>query len=286
MARRKIVYIPYTKDEVQERISKFDIRHEGLIVSTFYDGRIISNVEVSEKYWSFDFKNFAKDIIEKINDYFVPETYTLRINKGAQEIRLVGESVTIKDDEYFKVFNLVNSSDKTRCLQMNIGLVHRKTGTYYVLAVENENASVSGKHFFKSLPTKLEEFFQVLPEFNVIIDKQVSLLNTLSEKKISLKNLYKKLIRIDEDGVVLPSDVLRIRMFVKNLKNAGIEFVSEEVSQHLNLLTHYQDFYNSNYDLEVNAKDVMDVFVSMYKNYDSTTIERETRRIYNALMEA
>jgi len=86
MARRKIVYIPYTKDEVQERISKFDIRHEGLIVSTFYDGRIISNVEVSEKYWSFDFKNFAKDIIEKINDYFVPETYTLRINKGAQEI--------------------------------------------------------------------------------------------------------------------------------------------------------------------------------------------------------
>ena len=96
----------------------------------------------------------------------------------------------------------------------------------------------------------------------------------------------KKIVAVDEDGVVLPSDVLRIRMFVKNLKNAGIEFVSEEVSQHLNLLTHYQDFYNSNYDLEVNAKDVMDVFVSMYKNYDSTTIERETRRIYNALMEA
>lgn len=286
MSRRKVVYVPYTKEEVQERIEKFEIRHEGLNISTFYDERLLANVEVSERYWSFDFKNFARSIIEKIGDYFTPNEYTLRINRGAQEIRLVGESVTVKDEEYYKMFNLVNSSDKTRALQMNIGLVHKKSGTSYVLAVENENASVSGKHFFKSLPTKLESFFDVLPEFNIIIEKQIASLNKLAEKEVSLKSLYKKLIRTDDDGVVLASDILRIRMLVKSLKNANIEWLSDEVSQHVNLLTHYQDFYNSNFDINVNAKTIMEVFTSIYKNYDSTTIERETRRIFNALMEA
>ena len=283
MARTKLVYLPYVLSEIVEKISKFDIRHIGLNVSTYYDGRIISNVEVSERYWSFDFKTFSTKIINQITNYFKPATYSLRINRGAQEIRIIGEEVMVKDEKYYKMFNLINSSDKTRVLQMTIGLVREKTNVPIVISVDNENASVTGKHYFKSLPEKLEFFLSILPEFNIIIDKQVAILRILDEKTVSLKAFVTEFLRKDEDGILLPADVMRFRMFVKKLVNSSTDGVPVITPVQVSLLQHPSTFLTATFDLNINAKGVLNLYTEIYKNYDSSVVESETRRVYKIL---
>lgn len=283
MKTKKVPEYPYIQEDVLSKVEKFDIQHERLTVKTSYDHRILAVVDVSEKYWSFDFKTFAINIIKTINRYFSPEKYSFRINGGAQEIRLVGGVVKVGEDVYYKMFNLVNSSDKSRALQMNIGLVREANNVPVIISVENENASVSGRHFYKSLPDRLNHFVDILPEFNIIIDKQVAHLQKLEQSEVSLKALYRELLREDEDGVIKPSDILRVRALNKRLLKSRTPEVMNITTHELDLLNHPKDLFKSSFDIKVNAKQVVNLFTEIYSHRDSTTIERECRRLIEIL---
>jgi hypothetical protein len=283
MRTKKPSEYPYSQEGVLEKIEKFDIAHVQNVVKTSYDQRVLAVVDVSEKYWSFDFRTFALNIIKNINKYFSPEKYSFRINGGAQEIRLIGETVKVGGDIYYKMFNLVNSSDKTRALQMNIGLVREANNTPVIISVENENASVSGRHFYKSLPDRLAHFVDVLPEFNIIIEKQVAHLQKLNEKTVSLKSLYRELLREDEDGVIKPSDILRVRALTKRLLKSQSSDVMQITNTEINLLNHPKDLFQSSFDLNINAKKIINLYTEIYTQRDSTTIERECHRLIEIL---
>lgn len=284
---KKVVYFQYNQGTLLEAVSKFDVKQVGNIVTTFFDKRVLATIEVSIKYFLFEFGTFAKGIIESIENYFSPTEYCLRINKGYQEIRLVGEKVHIGEEEYYKMFSLVNSSDKTRALRMNIGLIRKNTNTPFVISVDNEFASVAGKHFVKSLPDKLKEFVNILPEFNVIINNQVSALYSLFKKSVSLKDVYTKMLHYDEDGVVIAGDILRLRMLTKMILRSDAVDITTLSKEEQTMLNYPVDFINQKttkvFDLNINAKKLFDLYTEIYKNYDSSVIERETRRIYNAL---
>jgi hypothetical protein len=283
MRTKKTVEYPYIQEDVLGKIDKFDILHKNLTVKTTYDHRVLAIVDVSEKYWSFDFKTFATNIIKTINRYFSPEKYSFRINGGAQEIRLIGGIVKVGGDIYYKMFNLVNSSDKSRALQMNIGLVREANNVPVIISVENENASVSGRHFYKSLPDRLNQFIDVLPEFNIIIEKQVAHLQKLEQSSISLKSLYRELLREDEDGVIKPSDMLRIRALNKRLLKSRTPEIMNITTHEIDLLNHPKELFKSSFDIIVNAKHIVNLFTEIYSYRDSTTIERECRRLIEAI---
>jgi hypothetical protein len=283
MKTKKILEYPYVQEEVLDKIQKFDIQHEKLTVKTSYDHRVLAVVDVSEKYWSFDFKTFAINIIKTINRYFSPEKYSFRINGGAQEIRFIGGIAKVGSDVYYKMFNLVNSSDKSRALQMNIGLVREANNVPVIISVENENASVSGRHFYKSLPDRLNHFVDILPEFNIIIEKQVAHLKKLDESTVSLKSIYRELLREDEDGVIKPSDILRVRALTKRLLKSRIPEVMNITTHELDLLNHPKDLFKSTFDIKVNAKHIVNLYTEIYSQRDSTTIERECRRLIEIL---
>lgn len=49
MARRKIYYHTFNLLDILDKISKFEIKHIGLIVTTYFNNIVISSIEVSER---------------------------------------------------------------------------------------------------------------------------------------------------------------------------------------------------------------------------------------------
>ena len=283
MARRKIYYHTFNLLDILDKISKFEIKHIGLIVTTYFNNIVISSIEVSERYWSFDFKSFARDVVNSICNYFTPELYSFRINKGSQEIRLTGEKVIIGDDVYYKMFNIVNSSDKSRALKINIGLIKESTSSPIVISVNNESASVSGKHFAKSLPDRLKEFYDVLPNFNIIINNQIETIKSLKLKYTTLKQIVSNFLKKDEDGILVASDLMKMKMFFKKLDSVNYYFTDEEKLIISKYKDHPEKLVEHEFDVIVNCGLALDLYVEIFKNYDSSTIERETKVITNVI---
>lgn len=276
---------PYNIKEVLEKVDKFDIVQSNNSVLTTYDKRVVSHVEVSNKYFTFNFKDFTKSIVNQINKYFDPVEYQFRISGGVQEVRLYGESVKVGDDDYYKMFSLINSTDKTRTLQINIGLIRKENNSPIIMSVTNENASVRCKHFYKALPERLDKFFKILPEFDLIVDRQIKALNSLNQKKLSLSKVFKQLMKKDEDGIVKPSYVLKARAFSKQLMMAELDELKTFGMQEYQLLLFPKRFAESGFDIKLNKKKILDLYIQIFKNYDSTVVERETRRMVKILLE-
>ena len=52
----------YNKRKILETLDKFKIEHKDLKVTTYFDGRVLASVDVSKKYYTFDFAEFTKEI--------------------------------------------------------------------------------------------------------------------------------------------------------------------------------------------------------------------------------
>ena len=128
-------------------MDKLELIRNGNNIITRFGGTQISTSTVTEKYELFDFPDFAKGIVREVGSYFSPERYQLRITKGQQELRLIGEEVIINGDAYSKMFNILSSSDKSRALQLNIGLIRFICTNGMVIAVDDEYSGFKTKHF-------------------------------------------------------------------------------------------------------------------------------------------
>jgi len=96
----------------------------------------------------------------------------MKITQGTQELRLIGEEVIINGDKYQKMFNILNSTDKSRALQLNVGLIRWICTNGMVIAVEDEYSGFKTKHFKSTMPGKVEEFIKSLDSFDMNIIKQ------------------------------------------------------------------------------------------------------------------
>ena len=116
--------------KVNENLDKFSNVLEDCYLTTMFDNRQICKVEVSKIYYNFDFTKFSKSILSEIQKYFTPEKYTLKITTGVQEIRLIGDEIYIDNERFQKMISIVNSTDKSRALSMNVGLSRTDIGCH------------------------------------------------------------------------------------------------------------------------------------------------------------
>lgn len=257
----------YNLNKINETLDKFVNVQRNNTVITSFDGKELCKVDVSNKYYNFDFSSFCKKIVAEIENYFVPQAYLLRVRSGVQELRLVGSEVDINGEAYLKMIGIINSTNKEKALSMNIGLVRKSnvTGSVHV--------SFRNKHYKTSMPNKIKNFADNLINFNMNIEYHIKTIEDLSQRNTTFKELVKAL-STNKDGDKIKSMVLKVRALGKKLMEYGY-------SDFANTLRN--PFSDTVEDFTLNVKDVFDAYTELFKNYDTSVIGRETRRILNAL---
>lgn len=277
----------YNKEEIFNILDKLKITQDGQNIITKYDTKLISNAVVSEQYELFDFSNFAKDVINEVENYFTPEKYKLRITKGQQELRLIGEEVLINDDVFSKMFNIVNSTDKSRALSINVGLMRLVCSNGMVVKVDDEYEQVRVKHYKNKLPNKVLNFVENISNFDITINKQTDILENISGKIISFKDIAKKLL-INKDGIITNHASNRIRVFSKNIQNSKSDSIKNLTSEQIFTLNNIQKcvldqtFYEL-VDINMDAYVALNLYTETYNKLDSTILKRETNRFLDLI---
>jgi len=261
--------------KLNDDLDKFDNQIEDGFLVTRYDGREICRVEVSKIYYNFDFTNFSKSILSEIQKYFTPEVYRLKIASGEQEINLVGDELYIDNERYEKTINIVNSTDKSKALSMNVGLVKiekgkRATSTTIL-------TSFSNKHYKSSLPDKIKSFSDNLINFNMNIDFHIKTIEDLKNKEVTIVEFAKSIL-FDKNGKVVKSVELKLAALGKRLM---YEYGFRKNYSTLSNLTAAD--INKVEDITLNAKVLYSAYIELFKDSSTSVIARESRRVIEAL---
>ena len=261
--------------EVNEKLDKFSNKLEDGFLVTSFENREICKVEVSKIYYNFDFTNFSKSILSEIQKYFSPEVYRLKIASGEQEIKLIGDELFIDNERYEKSINIVNSTDKSKALSMNVGLVkcekdRRSTSTIIL-------TSFSNKHYKSSLPDKIKSFSENLINFNMDIDFHIKTIEDLKNKEVTIVEFAKSVL-FDKNGKVVKSIELKLAALGKKLM---YEYGFRKNNSTINYLTAAD--INKIEDITLNAKVLYSAYIDLFKDSDTSIIARESRRVIEAL---
>ena len=261
--------------KLNDDLDKFDNQIEDGFLVTRYDGREICRVEVSKIYYNFDFTNFSKSILSEIQKYFTPEVYRLKIASGEQEINLVGDELYIDNERYEKTINIVNSTDKSKALSMNVGLVKiekgkRATSTTIL-------TSFSNKHYKSSLPDKIKSFSDNLINFNMNIDFHIKTIEDLKNKEVTIVEFAKSVL-FDKNGKVVKSVEFKLAALGKRLM---YEYGFRKNYSTLSNLTAAD--INKVEDITLNAKVLYSAYIELFKDSSTSVIARESRRVIEAL---
>lgn len=260
--------------KLNEDLDKFENKVENGILTTTYDGREVCKVEVSKIYYNFDFTNFCKIILAEIQKYFTPDKYSLKVASGVQEIRLIGDELFIDNEKYQKIISIINSTDKSRALSMNVGLV--KVDSNYRALSYTILTNFSNKHYKSTLPEKIKSFSDNLINFNMDIDFHIKTIEDLKNKEVSIVKFAKSIL-FNEDGKVIKTVELKLRALGKKLVYNGFR---KNYSTLSNLTENY---INKVQDFDINCKVLYDNYIELFKDQDISIISRESRRIIEAL---
>jgi len=258
----------YNFDKINETLDKFENVERDNTIITSFDDRVICSVDISKKYYNFDFAKFCKSIVSEIDNYFTPDAYLLKIRSGIQEFNLVGEEVEINGEKYLKMFSIINSTNKQRALAMNIGLVRRKNNSGSV------HVSFRNKHYKSSMPTKIVSFSDNLINFNIDIEYQIKTIEDLAKKEVSFLTLVKNLTT-KPNGQLIKSMPLKVRALSKKLES------SYGYSQYIETLR--TPLSEEAKDFTISAIDVHNAYTELFLNYDTSIVARESRRILDAI---
>ena len=258
---------PYDKQELFNKIDAIEIFKQGEQVITKYFGTVINTTTVSKRYEIFDIRSFLKDKINHIESNFNITYYRFIMKRGTQELTLLSDSVDINGNKYYKSFFILNSSDKSRRLNMNLGLYRSDNGVYFVSGINN--MSLCKKH--------LTGLTKAAEEVAVSIDGE-----TFNEQIESIKSLvgervlFSKVreIIIDKDQKI---NHRKFDAFKNQLSYCNIKWTKEQYSL---LRTESEKLVIDNKnDFDLDAYMVFNLYMQIFRNQDSYVVKKETERI-------
>ncbi len=282
MARRHRMFNErkeFNKQELFKFIDKFEIEMDGDILVTKYDGRTVKTVSVSKRYEIFDFRKYMKNKINAISDNFQIGQYSNYFTGGIQEIRLYSEQVTIGEDVYEKCFYFLNSTDKTRVLNMNLGFYCRTKNVY--LAFTKSEFSLRKKH----LTGVTEAANNVSMKFDEQpFEDEIKSIKSLLNHSVKLSKIQEILIAPERDTDTNSTGHLRFDAFKTALErrmrtNKHEQNILRTSSESLE--TKYSGKDADRYDFYVDAYDAFVIYTSLFVNRDAYVIAKETERILN-----
>jgi hypothetical protein len=277
---------PYNSAEIKDSISRVGTIRKADSLITTYNGRVVCETDISKKYFDFDFSAFTTQVLDEIDNYFSPDYYSLKISRGFQEIRLVGEDIVINGEHYSKMFNLLNSTNRMYALQMNIGLIRKSTGAGIILNTLNIGAGIVSRHFYKALPERVRSFVEKLKTFSIVIDKQAGLMEDLSRQEVSFVTVAKKFFAEPNRKTGQSSNLgkLRIESLGKQLLMLSYRNKTQLTAQQVKLLRNPSEALKGNAeDVTVSGSQIVTAYTEVYKNQNSCVQRVEAERILKAI---
>ncbi len=270
---------PFNKQTLFDFIHGFEILMDGNVLITKFRDHIVKTVTVSGRYEIFDFRSYLQEKIELISENFNIHEYSTYFTGGIQEIRLYSEQVTIGDDVYEKCFYFLNSTDKTRVLNMNLGFYNRTKNVYF--AFNKSEFSLRKKHLTgvteaaNNLTTKFTE---------QSFEEEIKSMKSLINHSVKLSKIQEILLVSDRDSDKNTSGHLRFDAFKSALEKRMRTGKNEQNilrTSSESLETKYSGKDADRYDFYVDAYDTFVIYASLFANRDSYVISKETERIMN-----
>lgn len=255
----------YNKSELFEKIDAIDItRIENQIITKYFNV-VINTTSVTNRYEIFDIRSFLKEKIDNIQSNFNISFYKFVMKRGTQELTLLSDEVTINNSPYYKAFFILNSTDKSRKLNMNLGLYRGDNNTYLVSSLSN--MSFCKKHLKGVTKAAEDSSFSIDGEK---FDEQIDLIKSLVGERVLLSNI--RSIILDKDLKInhRKFDAFKNQLIYTNLfkeHNSTLRLESEKL------------VLDSKNDFSIDAYLVFNLYLQIFRNQDSYLVRKETEKI-------
>jgi hypothetical protein len=264
-------YRPYDLSELFTKIDAIEITRQGNQVITKYFDRVINTTEVSHIYEVFDIRAFMKAKIDQLAHNFNMCWYKFVMKRGIQELTILSDDVEINGTTYYKAFFILNSSDKSRRLNMNMGLYRGDNNSYLVSAIRN--MSLSKKHL-RGVTQSAEEVSQSIDVET--FDEQIAGIKSLVGERVLLSKVRE--IILDKDLKVNHMKFDALKNSLRWSKTDKMDSLSSEQIETLMTpsekltLDHHNDF-------SIEAYKVFNCYIQVFSRQDSYVVKRETEKI-------
>ncbi len=257
----------YNKKELFEKVDAIEIVKVGDSVVTKYFGAVINSTPISKRYEIFDIRSFMKDKISHIESNFKISYYRFVMKRGVQQLILLSDSVDINGSPYYKSFYILNSSDKSRRLNMNLGLYRGDNNMYLVFGVNN--MTLCKKHL--TGVTKMAE--EVSQSFDgETFTEQINSIKSLVGEKVLLSKVREIIVDKDQKINHRKFDAFKNSLRFMNHKWTKQEYAT--LSTESEKLT-----IDSKNDIVLDAYVVFNLYMGIFRNQDSYVVKKETERI-------
>jgi len=264
-------YKPYDLGELFTKIDAIEITRQGNQVVTKYFDRVINTTEVSPIYEVFDIRAFMKAKIDQLAHNFNMRWYKFVMKRGIQELTILSDDVDINGTPYYKAFFILNSSDKSRRLNMNMGLYRADNNSYLVSAIRN--MSLSKKHL-RGVTQSAEEVSQSIDVET--FDEQIASIKSLVGERVLLSKVRETIL--DKDLKVNHMKFDALKNSLRWSKTDKMDSLSSE--QIKTLMTPSEkltlDYHN---DFSIEAYKVFNCYIQVFSRQDSYVVKRETEKI-------
>lgn len=262
---------PYNKSELFEKIDAIEIFKSGNQVVTKYFNRVMNTVDVSNRYEIFDIKSFLRNKIDQLEANFNITYYKFVMRRGIQELTLLSDAVEINSTKFYKSFFILNSSDKSRCLNMNLGLFREDNNSYIVSSIRN--MSLYRKH--------LTGLTQLAEDASASID-----IETFDEQINAIKSLIGERVMLSKvREIILDKDLKINHRKFDALKNQLIYSSTDKIkdlsTSQLNTLKTYSESLTLDIknDFSIDAYKVFNCYIQVFARQDSYVVKKETEKI-------
>jgi hypothetical protein len=260
-------YQNYNKADLFRKIDAIEIFQQGAQVVTKYFGNVINTTPVSNRYEIFDIRSFMKSKIDYIESNFNITFSNLRVRGGIQELILLSDEVEIAGINYYKAFFILNSSDKSRRLSMNLGLYQADNGTYLVSNIKN--FSLITKHL-KGITDKAEVAAQNIDVET--FDEQINSIRSLVGERVMMSQVRNIIVDKDQKVNHNKFDALKnsLRWNSRKLTKEQVAFLMTP-SEKLNITPEI--------DFSLDAFHIFQAYMNVFRNQDSYVVRKETEKI-------
>lgn len=267
----KAGYQSWSLSDLFNKINAIEITRQGSQVVTKYFDRIINTTEVSPIYEVFDIRAFMRSKIDQLSANFNITWYKFVMRRGIQELTLLSDSVEINGTTYYKAFFILNSSDKSRRLNMNMGLYRADNNSYLVSAIRN--MSLSKKHL-RGVTQSAEEVSQTIDVET--FDEQIASIKSLVGERVLLSKVRE--IILDKDLKVNHMKFDALKNSLRWSKTDKMDSLSSDQIKTL-MTTSEKLTLNHTNDFSVDAYKLFNCYIQIFSRQDSYVVKRETEKI-------
>jgi hypothetical protein len=279
-------YPSYDEGLILQKISNLNIYStaDNKIITEYF-GRRISESQRTAKYGVFNVNQFMQEILPAVSSYFQPERFMLNIAGGLQELKLIGEPLSINSEIHYKMLTILSSSDGTKALQINVGLIREVCTNGMCIVDKDESVGLYTKHYVNSVPEKVEFFKSRLPQLTVSMEEQIRMITALDDTEISLREFTKTLCIEKAPGKFSLQDKLK-KLTNKLMYSTTDKIDTRNMPYENRRLLWYPErllLPTDTADIKVPVKKLFNCYTEAFRDTDSGTIKTETTRIYKLL---